>query len=105
MLEVANSDIGGVATLVLILVLAFAIDRVVRAVLFVLSFIAPWARQPDDTRHVGHGQSPLRQHIRKPLDLKFRVAGLAGQKRLPHFVFKSPAQPLPDLTPDYFQGL
>ena len=44
MLDVVNSDIGGVATLVLILVLAFAIDRVVRAVLFVLSFIAPWAR-------------------------------------------------------------
>ena len=42
------SSIGGVSTLVLILVLSFAIDRVVKAVLFSLSFVEPWARWVPD---------------------------------------------------------
>ena len=42
------TSIGGVSTLVLILILSFAIDRVVKAILFLLSFVGPWAtRFPD----------------------------------------------------------
>ncbi len=38
------NSIGGVSTMVLILVVSFAIDRAVKAVLFLLSFIKPWGR-------------------------------------------------------------
>jgi len=42
------TSIGGVSTLVLILILSFAIDRVVKAVLFLLSFLGLWARRFPD---------------------------------------------------------
>ncbi len=42
------NSIGGVGTLVLILVLSFAIERVVKAILFLLSFVGPWTRWVPD---------------------------------------------------------
>lgn len=42
------NSIGGVSVLVMILLLSFAIDRVVKAVLFLLSFVAPWKRRVPD---------------------------------------------------------
>lgn len=43
------AGIGGISTLVLILILSFAIDRVVKAVLFLLSFTGPWSKRFPDS--------------------------------------------------------
>jgi hypothetical protein len=42
------AGIGGISTLVLILILSFAIDRVVKAVLFLLSFAGLWMKRFPD---------------------------------------------------------
>jgi hypothetical protein len=42
------AGIGGISTLVLILILSFAIDRVVKAVLFLLSFGGLWTKRFPD---------------------------------------------------------
>ena len=46
-------DIGGISTLVLILVLSFAIDRFTNAALFLLSFVKRWADWAPDPLTVG----------------------------------------------------
>jgi hypothetical protein len=42
------AGIGGISTLVLILILSFAIDRVVKALLFLLSFAGLWTKRFPD---------------------------------------------------------
>ena len=47
-MEQSLGDIGGISTLVLILVLSFAIDRFTKSMLFLLSFVKPWTRWAPD---------------------------------------------------------
>ena len=66
------NSITGVSTMVLIMVLSFALERIVKAILFLLSFVRAWARRFPD---------PLM--ITDPI----RRAKAERKKTLAHFVF------------------
>jgi prepilin signal peptidase PulO-like enzyme (type II secretory pathway) len=70
-------SIGGVSVMVLILVLSFAIDRVVKASLFLLSFVDPWTRRVPDPLTI---EDPARRAKaeKKQTLVYFTLAGILG---------------------------
>lgn len=75
--EGAMSSIGGISVLVLILVLSFAIDRVVRAVLFLLSFLHRWTQWVPDPPTIEDPANRTKAEKRQKL-VYFAFAGFLG---------------------------
>lgn len=69
--------IDGISGIVVILVASFAIDRIVTGLLFVLSFVKPWARMFPDPGLLGEGEKRNRAEKKHKL-LYFTCAGILG---------------------------
>ena len=70
-----NNDVTGISTIVLIVVLSFAIERLVKAILFLLSFVRAWARRFPDPLMIS---DPIRraQAERKKTLIYFVLVGI-----------------------------
>lgn len=70
-------SIGGVSVMVLILVLSFAIERVVKALLFLLSFVGPWTQWVPDPLTIEDPMSHAKAEKTQTL-VYFTLAGILG---------------------------